>query len=472
MPVPILSVAQMRQWEQSTWATGQTEAAVIARVGGLLARRALRMTPDDGRILLLAGKGHNGDDARQAAPHLLRRQVALLEIADPSNSLDELRKALAHKPDLVIDGLFGIGLNRPLSPAWYELIKTVNQSGGPVLAVDNPSGLNVETGTVEGAAIQATRTLTLGAPKRGLFSTEAIDVVGRLEVAPEIGLAPCPVDSELWWTLDEDFESFPPPRPVAGHKGTFGHLGIVAGSRGYHGAAVLAARGAQRAQPGLITLMTQENVYVPVASHLQAVMVRAFAPQADLSAYTALLLGPGLASPELDASVRKRVERLWIEASVPVMVDASALEWLPTNATATGDAIRVITPHPGEAARLLSMRPAEVQADRPKALRKLSRRYGGCWVVLKGHQTLVGRKEGPIFMNGTGNPALAQGGSGDVLAGFLGGALAQPALQKDPLTTIRYAVWAHGAAADLLENERPGWVVEELVERLGDSSCG
>ena len=157
--------------------------------------------------------------------------------------------------------------------------------------------------------------------------------------------------------------------------------------------------------------------------------------------------------------------RLWQEAACPVVMDASALAWLEPGAT-PANAIRVMTPHPGEAARLLGWSVAEVQGDRVKALRTLSGKFGHSWVVLKGHQTLVGRSEGEISVNSSGNPYLAQGGSGDVLAGYIGGLIAQPDLQQDPGKTIRYAVWQHGAAADRLQERRKGWVVEELVEEL------
>jgi len=152
----------------------------------------------------------------------------------------------------------------------------VNQSKIPVLAVDVPSGLNADTGEVYGAAVEAAVTLTVGAPKIGMLAPGAWPFVGRLEVATDVGLVPCPPPAsrdELHWTLPEDFAGFPPRRAVAAHKGSFGHLAIVAGSFGFHGAAVLAARGAQRAQPGLITLFTQEDVYHPIASQLQSVMV-------------------------------------------------------------------------------------------------------------------------------------------------------------------------------------------------------
>ena len=418
-------------------------------------------------ILILAGKGNNGSDARAAREFLDGRKSELLEIAAPENFLPALETALAQKPALIIDGLFGIGLNRPLDNGWMKLIQRVNESKIPVLSIDVPSGLNADTGGNFGAAIEASVTLTVGAPKIGLLAQAAWPFVGRLEVAEDIGLIPCPHKSELNWTLPEDFENFPPRRAVAGHKGSFGHLAVVAGSFGFHGAAVLAARAAQRAQPGLVTLFTQEPVYHPVASQLQSAMVNVWKPEMKFSATTsAVLIGPGLAAPDLPDEMITLVRRLWRDLELPVIVDASALDWLAAHSLSK-DLIRVVTPHPGEAAQLLNTTAQKVQADRVGSLREISRRYGDCWVVLKGHQTLVGRSEGKIFVNPSGNPHLAQGGSGDVLAGFIAGLLAQPAMQTDVEKTIRYAVWQHGSTADKLQAARANWVVEDLAGELG-----
>src|SRR5262249_8095441 len=235
---------------------------------------------------------------------------------------------------------------------------------------------------------------------------------GRLEVAPEIGLVPCPFESEINWTLPEDFLHYPPQRSVAAHKGSFGHLAIIAGSLGYHGAAGLAAHGAQRAQPGLITPGGPENIYAPVASQLQAVMVRPYLAVPELpDSCTAIVCGPGLAAPDLPTSLKNFIIEAWRKSSLPMAVDASVLDWLPSG-TITTEALRILTPHPGEAARLLQTTTDKVQADRPGTMRELSRRFGNCWVILKGHQTLVGRSAGKMFVNSSGNPYLAQGGSG------------------------------------------------------------
>lgn len=492
MSIPVINVDQMREWENATWTAGQTEAEVIRRVGKKIARRARKLTRSDDAILILAGKGHNGDDARAAAEHLDNRRVELLDATNPEVALGEFQRRTGLLPvsgqtqgssqadqkngdrpkacpALIIDGLFGIGLNRPLDASWKKFIAAVNESRIPILSVDVPSGLNTDTGETFGAAIEAAVTLTVGAPKTGMLAQAAWPFVGRLEVAEDVGLIPCPIAGELNWTLPRDFEDFPPRRPVAGHKGSFGHLAIVAGSLGFHGAAVLATRAAQRAQPGLVTLFTQESVYDPIATQLQAAMVNVWRPGLRFhDTVSAMFFGPGLAAPDLPEELKTAFRRLWRDSVLPLIVDASALDWLSSQPYPR-DAIRVITPHPGEAGRLMNSTAQRVQADRPRALRDLSRRYGNCWVVLKGHQTLVGRAEGKIFANPSGNPHLAQGGSGDVLAGFIAGLLAQPALQQDAGKTIRYAVWQHGAAADALQSKHANWVVEELVHELGNA---
>jgi NAD(P)H-hydrate epimerase len=466
MPIPVITIAQMREWEKATWAIGQTEAEVIRRVGKCVAGQAMCLTRPDDLIVILAGKGHNGEDARCAQGHLPQRRVDLVDVKDPAADLSKLETELSLRPALIVDGLFGIGINRPLSAEWIRFIETVNHSGAKILSVDVPSGLNGDTGEPQGAAIRASVTLTVGAPKVGMLHESAWPFVGRLEVATEVGLVACPHKSELNWTLSEDFRGFPLPRAVATHKGTYGHVGIIAGSVGYHGASVLAAHGAQRAQPGLITLHIQEGAYYPVASQLQAVMVSPWKSKADYSSYTAILIGPGLAATDLPIEIKELAGELWLRSEVPIIVDASALAWLRSGPV-TENAVRLITPHPGEAARLLGTTSKEVQSDRLKSLRELSGRYGNSWVILKGNESLIGRSRGDVFVNSSGNPHLAQGGSGDLLSGYLVGLLGQPVMQEEPLKTIRYAVWQHGAAADRLQNEKSNWIIEDLAEDLG-----
>lgn len=530
MPLPILTAGQMRAWEKATLASGMTEAEVIARVGKAVAEKIREMRPAGGRVLLLAGKGNNGNDLRAAVRHLVPEataiqptsapsptadrpaisafEIAMLEITDPAKARPRLQQLLAGRPELVVDGLFGIGLNRALSAEWCRLIEAVNASGLPVLAVDVPSGLDADTGGNFGAAIRAVVTLTVGAPKFGLIQACSRDSVGRLEVAADVGLLADPERvigertgmrcEDGWkfrqaWTVAEDFEGFPPRRRVDSHKGTYGHLVVVAGSLGYHGAAVLAAKAAGAVRPGLVTVITSPEAYPAVAAQLAFAMVRTWnEPLALPAKATAVLIGPGLAGRDVPDWLRMQTKAWWRELPLPLVVDASALDWLAaerrqsnapihgdglgapgTPATKThegpnrpqaGGPIRVITPHPGEAQRWLQPGRHELDCSRETLLNALT--PVGI-VVLKGHQTLIREGEGPIFLNPTGNPGLAQGGTGDVLAGFLGGLLAQPALQRDPLLTTRYAVWEHGAAADRLEAVRRNWTAEDLASEIG-----
>jgi ADP-dependent NAD(P)H-hydrate dehydratase / NAD(P)H-hydrate epimerase len=466
MSVPVITVAQMREWEKATWAAKRTPAEVISRVGHIVTTCARQLTRAGDAILILAGKGHNGDDARKVVQNLTDREVTLLNVLDPETGLKEFTSLLSLPPALIVEGLFGIGLRGTLDGPWGKLIDRINRARVPILSVDVPAGLNADTGEPLGAAVRATFTLTLGAPKRGLLAASALPYVGRLLVAPNIGLLPCPHTSDLLWTLPEDFAEFPPTRPFEAHKGSFGHLAIAAGSLGYHGAAVLATRAALRAQPGLVTTVVPENIYAVVAGQLQAAMVRPWSLGLPEAA-TAVLFGPGLAHPDLPTEIKTALARLWKDAPVPVIADATGLDWIPPGRVHS-KAARVITPHAGEAGRLLDTPAGEIQADRPSAVRELSRRFGQCWVVLKGHQTIVGNAKGELYINCSGNPALAQGGSGDVLAGFLAGLLAQPSLAGNPLLTLRYAVWQHGATADRFCGERSNWTVEDLLVHLGD----
>jgi ADP-dependent NAD(P)H-hydrate dehydratase / NAD(P)H-hydrate epimerase len=467
MSVPVITVAQMREWEKATWASGQTEEEVIRQAGAAVARFAERVTRPEDSILVLVGKGHNGDDALQAALQIHSREVKVLRVSDPEMIAEDLESNLGSRPALVVDGLFGIGLNRSLGTPWIDLIRKVNRSGCPILSVDTPSGLQADLGVPLEEAIRATWTLTLGAVKRGMTLATAWPFVGRLEVAHEIGLLPYPFSTECNLVAPEDFYGFPPARSVASHKGSYGHLVILAGSLGYHGAGVLAARGARRAQPGLISLLTHESAYLPAASQLQSVMVHPWSDHFRLpKTCTGLLAGPGLASPDLTEDLKHMVRNWWQEAALPMVVDASALDWIAPG-WCHKQAVRLVTPHPGEAARMLKITPGEVQSDRTRSLRELSRRWGGCRVVLKGHQTMTGQEKEELYINNSGNPRLAQGGSGDLLAGYLAGLLAQPILQQQAPLAIRFGVWQHGASADELDATRPNWTVEDLEQTLG-----
>ena len=214
MPDPVINtIAQMRAWERATWAAGQTEAEIIRRVGKRIARRARKLTRAGDMILILAGKGHNGNDARAAQNYLDGRKIKLLEMLTRRQmTCQDSKLRCAQKPALIIDGIFGIGLNRVLDEAGKKSSTPSTNRQIPMLAVDVPSGLNAETGENFGAAIEAAVTLTVGAPKIGMLAQSAWPFVGRLEIADDVGFVSCPHETELNWTLPEDFENFPPPR--------------------------------------------------------------------------------------------------------------------------------------------------------------------------------------------------------------------------------------------------------------------
>lgn len=469
MSVPILSVAGMRAWEQATWAAGVAPDAVIRRVGERVAARLRGLCRPGDRVLVLAGRGNNGADAHAAAAHLPVESTEVLPLVEPAAGWPDLQAALARRPQWILDGLFGIGLNRPLDPGWQRCLRAINGSGVRIVALDVPSGLDADTGHDWGVVLRASRTLTIGAPKRGLLAPSAWEMVGALEVLRDVGLTGEPSGSDdRDWVLPEDFRDWPPDRPVSANKGLFGRVVVLAGSVGYSGAAVLALWGASRARPGLLSALVPEAVHGAISAAVPVAMVHPFMPRHPiLVEATAVLVGPGLAAKPPAVDVHAEVLRLWREFPGVVVADASALDWLSdAGPEVPGAGPRVITPHPGEMARLLGTSAATVQADRTAALRAFAGR-GPVWVVLKGHQTLMGGAQGRLLVNSTGNPGLAQGGSGDVLAGFLTGLLAQPRLQSDLRRTLALGVWEHGRTADLLEARSRNWTAAELADALG-----
>ena len=476
MSLPVLSVAAMRAWEAASWAAGIDASAVIQQVGSRVAAAVMERTNPGDRLLLLAGRGHNGDDVRAAMSGLRDREVRMLEVLDPVAGLRSLDQLIASgwEPQWCVEGLFGIGLNRDLEAPWIQFIEALNALKWPIVAVDVPAGLDGDSGSPRGAAVRAAWTLTVGAPKQGLVAPAAAEFVGRLEVLNEVGLperlldsgGPGRLDPMPWWVESRDVRGFPPRRSAASHKGTHGHVVIAAGSVGYHGAAVLAARAALAARPGLVTVFTTPDAYLPVASQLASPMVRPWTGRESLPASaSALIVGPGLAGPEVGEVHRDAAAGWWRDWPGVVVADATALDWLSLVPIQSGAGLRVITPHPGEAARWLGISPTRVNADRAGSLERLA--SCGAWVVLKGYLTRLGRTGMPQRIHGSGNPGLAQGGTGDVLAGFLGGLLAQESLRLDPGKTLSYGIWEHGAAADRLERRGRPWTSEQLGLEMG-----
>lgn len=480
---------------------GIAAAALMDAAGRRTAQAAaelLRSRP--GRVAVLAGKGNNGGDGFVAARYLAAQGVptmALLiapEAQYQGEALRTLREAKAagvevREPDgdavrpllsstaLVIDALFGTGFRGPARGAGAAFIEAANNSGAPILAVDIPSGLDADTGQADGPCIRATATVTMGLPKVGLLLFPGAELAGTLYVA-DIGYPHALADDPALRThvvTSEMVRGAIPRRIPDSHKGTYGRTLIVAGSVGYTGAAVLASLGALRAGAGLVTLAVPEAVYPIVASHVVEAMPTplpaaggALSEQAVrrlgelVEAVDVVAVGPGLSTP---AGVRSVVESL-LQSGKPLVIDADGLNVLAGQAEIIRKAAGpvVITPHPGELARLRGADAAEIQRDRLEAARAAARDLR-CVVALKGARTIVAAPEGAAHIIPTGNVGMATGGMGDVLTGMIASFIGQGMKPAEAAWTGAYL---HGLAADLIAEERgmAGMLASEVAHRL------
>ena len=384
-------------------------------------------------VLVFAGPGNNGGDARVMA-RLLGQQGIRVVVAGAEDAVP------AGDYGLVVDGLFGIGLTRPVAGPYAVLVARINAFAGPVLALDIPSGLDGDTGRVLGAAVRATHTISFIGGKPGLYTLDGPDHCGAVRVV-DLGLRLDGFPGAL--LAIDDFRDCLKPRSRNSHKGSYGSLAVIGGAAGMSGAALLAARAGLKLGAG--------RVFVGL---LQALAVDPLQPElmlreADdaLSQATAAVVGPGLGASDAAIEVLRRTA----SADFPLLLDADALNLLAAHPVLAARIARrtaptVITPHPAEAARLLASSTEAVQADRVGAALELARR-GKAHVALKGCGTVIAHPDGRWRINATGNPGLASGGSGDVLAGMAGALLAQgwPAAEA-----LSGAVLLHGAAADVL----------------------
>jgi hydroxyethylthiazole kinase-like uncharacterized protein yjeF len=463
---PVLTTFELRAVE-ARYATAPH--SLMARAGRAIAETARRMASDTGSpILVVAGPGNNGGDAWVAAAHLLEtfHQVTVLDATGAPAKANEARAAsevvrskgavatewpAGPAPALVIDGLLGIGLARDVEPPLDGLIAKMNACGAPILSIDVPSGIESATGRARGAAVRATRTLTFLAHKVGLHTGEALDHRGVVEL-DDLGTGPATREVAKGWLVGpEDVRGWLAPRPANSHKGHFGTLGVIGGHRGMIGAALLAGRAGVLAGAG--------KVRVGLLSH-ESPLIDAQSPELMLAAVDdalasdVLVVGPGAGQSPSATSVsmfERNVLPAAIASSKPLVLDADALNTLAYNDVLRASvpkrtAPTLMTPHPAEAGRLLGRQTAEVQSDRLAAALELARRMHA-FVVLKGAGSICASPEGIWTINSTGNPGLASGGTGDVLAGVLGALLAQ---RLDAWRALQYAVCLHGAAADSL----------------------
>lgn len=456
---------------EASGAIGAAEsAAVFCGPGnnggdGLAIARHLAVRGWEVRVFLASGgKALSGDAGAQLA--ICRRmELAITELATEEDARSALAEAAGF--DLIVDALFGTGLTRPLTGLFAILVEGIDDLPRPCVAVDLPSGLDASRAEPIGPHVWANLTVTFAAPKVAHVLAPASGAAGELAVT-DLGIPPRLIeevaepDGRLFLLVGEELAGRLPPREAEGHKGDFGHVLIVAGSPGKAGAAILAARAAVRSGAGLVTAAVPEAILQTVdlgsvesmtlgLPSFSSEAVAAVLQAADGKA--ALALGPGLGQePEVVAFIRQAV----LAAPLPLVLDADGINAF---AGRPGDlsqrkAPTVLTPHPGELGRLLGMSAAAVQADRLVAARRAAAETGAI-VVLKGSRTLIAEPGGDAWVNPTGNPGMATGGSGDVLTGLLAGLIGQrEAYGLDVLDAVLLAVYLHGSAGDLAVEEK------------------
>lgn len=417
-------------------AAGSVSPPLMERAGAAAAELAATLLSDKGKdLLVLAGPGNNGGDARIVSD-LLTEKFFRCKIATKP---DEIPKDI--RWGLVIDGLFGIGLARPIEGEYARLVDFINAQSCPVLALDIPSGLDSDTGRVLGRAVRATHTITFIGLKPGLLMLDGPDHCGEIAVS-DLGIkADSPPGG--WMAEPALFRNILKPRPKNFHKGMAGSLAIIGGAPGMEGAALLAGRAALKLGAGRVYVGMLEEAPT-LDSALPELMLRHADEVLGLD-LDAIVIGPGLGKGDRPETLLGAV----LASDIPCVIDADALNLIAENADlrkacARRAAETLLTPHPAEAGRLLAETTAQVQADRLKAARVLSANLNA-HVVLKGNGSVLIARDGHWFINTSGNPGMASAGMGDVLSGFLGSLLAQ---KYSGETALVLGTHLHGCAAD------------------------
>jgi ADP-dependent NAD(P)H-hydrate dehydratase / NAD(P)H-hydrate epimerase len=507
----VLNAAQMREADRRTIEDVGIPSLVLMENAGrqvVAAMEAIHTDLSERQVAVLCGRGNNGGDGFVVARTLVQRGVdvsvfligrvsdvrgdarinlevlghlgiTVVEIAD--GQAWELHLSEIRDCTLIVDAIFGTGLNAPVTGLIESVIADVNASGIPVVAIDVPSGLSADSCYPIGESIEAGTTVTLAAPKLPLVLPPAETRAGDIVIA-DIG-----IPSEILDAVDgprielltrASAREHLTPRTPDSHKGDYGHVLVVAGSRGKTGAAHLAGVGALRSGAGLVTIATAascQDVVAAMAPEYMTVGLRETEAGLDPEGVDPLLelardvvaIGPGLGQAP---GTREFIKALVDRATMPLVVDADGLN------TFHGDPDRlmgregrdvIITPHPGEMARLVGMSTDEVQASRLEIARNFAASHH-LYVVLKGHRTLIATPDGKLFINPTGNPGMSTGGTGDVLTGMIAAWLAH---LLDAEAACKVAVYLHGMAGDLAEADEGevSMTAGDVAGHIGDA---
>lgn len=507
----IVTAGQMREIDRRASTDYFIPSLVLMENAGLRVVEAVDTALEgleNGRVLVLAGKGNNGGDGLVAARHLLNAgvEVDTFLMGDPAeltpdastnyrilarmtervfpltepDQLERLMSSMA-ECDVIVDSIYGIGFHGEMPSLETRVVDMVNRAGKPVVAVDIPSGVEADTGRVQGEAIRATWTVTLALPKAGLFLEPGRGYCGILTVGDISIPRNLLNDNRLQYNLiTEDLvQALFPRRHRDTHKGSFGHVLVVGGSVGLTGAVIMSCQAALRSGAGLVTAAIPQSLQPVVETRLVEVMTAPLAENVQkaiaLEALPALknlldtvsvcAVGPGMGRyNEASTIIRFVLEK----AGVPVVIDADGLNALAEDIYVLKDrqVPVILTPHPGEMARLTGLSVAEIQSNRVEIARQFATEWG-VTLVLKGYNTIVAAPNQQVYLNITGNPGMATAGSGDVLCGLIAGFLAQG---LRPHLAALAGVYVHGKAGDMarqVKGER-GLVAMDLVETIPD----
>lgn len=461
LPVELYTAAQVRELDRlAIEERGIPSLTLMERAGADALDALTGRYPGAGNLVVVCGGGNNAGDgyvlarlARQAGLEV--RVIALVEpgrlkgdaaaSAQKYLQTGDVETALALEgADIIVDALLGSGLNRPVEGGFAEAIELINAASARVFALDIPSGLNADTGVCLGSAVRADATITFIGLKRGMFTAEGPEFCGEIlfsDLGTPAGMHAA-IDAEARLIEHEEVMLNLRARARDAHKGRYGHVLVIGGDYGYQGAAILAGCAAARTGAGLVTVATRPEHARTIPLFRPELMTAAVAAARDLDALldrvSVVAIGPGLGQSDWAISLLAKV----LQARLPLVVDADALNLLALEPLHREN--WVLTPHPGEATRLLGITSTEVQTDRFAAVASLRDRFGGT-VALKGAGSLVAGATGPIRVNRTGNPGMAGGGMGDVLTGVIAGLVAQG---MEPGIATVAGVYLHGLAAD------------------------
>ncbi len=480
---------------------------LMENAGGWVAKKILEME-DVFVVTVVAGPGNNGGDGIVAGRHLLNHEltVNLILLADEERLKGDARKnfeiaqrsgmniytvkserewdellPFIERADVVVDAIFGTGLKRKVEGLYARAIEDINLLAPMVVSVDLPSGVSSEDGSIMGVAVEADITVTFEALKFGHIFPPGEDYCGDIEVV-KIGIPPeAYYDEELPYRLTHPDGLFPAKlfrRPSLTHKGDYGHVLVVAGSKGKTGAAAMAATAALRSGAGLVTLAAPEEVlsYIPVPPEIMTFPLPSSEGRISVQAIplieemlkgkTVLAAGPGLGTWQQTAEF---LLSLLEKADIPRVLDADALNIIASAGKMPGGSLTVLTPHPGEFSRLSSSPKKENLRERLEEARKFAMEKG-VYLILKGYRTVIAAPDGTAYINATGNPGMATGGSGDVLTGIIAGFLAQ-AEPDEAEEAIVEAVGYHGLAGDLAASDltQPYITATDIIEYLPEA---